>query len=357
MIEAIKKYTIVQALLLSLAVLGVGTCLAAYNNKVIPLSQGSLSHYHAEPGHPLNFLGNWDTSHYMSIATEGYQKATDPAFFPLYPLLTSAVAIIVGSPLTAALLISWGSLVGAIYYYMKLLATWWRPKKAEHLQGALQFILFPTAMFMLGAYTEALFVFLSLAAIYYAATNRFILSSLFLIGATGTRVTGIFTLALVLMIMIEKRQKLLSLTRTATIGILGLASYSTYLYVQYGSFFEFLAAQKYWNRFQGDYIATLAHSVNLLNIGFVALLVGTIVYWLLKKRISFAIYCALFLIIPFGTGSFETFNRYVLVAFPIMWMLYDVTQRRPTLRMALLCGSTVLWTYYLLQFAGGYNGG
>ncbi|MNT73700.1 hypothetical protein D3C72_2124400 [compost metagenome] len=97
--------------------------------------------------------------------------------------------------------------------------------------------------------------------------------------------------------------------------------------------------------------------MNLLNIGFVVLIIGTIIYWILKKRLSFAIYCALFLIIPFGTGSFETFNRYALVAFPIMWMLYDVTQRRPTLRMALLCGSVILWTYYLLQFAGGYNGG
>jgi Gpi18-like mannosyltransferase len=357
MISNIKRHTSIQAILLSLAIIVTGVFIATYNNKVIPLSGGSLSHYQAEPSHPLNLLGNWDTSHYMSIATSGYEKATDPAFFPLYPLLISIVSKVVGSPLTAGLLISWVSLIGAVYYYIKIINVWWRPKNGEHIQAALLFVFFPTAMFMLGAYTEALFVFLSLGAIYHAATNRFILSSLFLIGATGTRVTGVFTLALVLLIMIEKRQKLFSLFKTAAIGISGLAAYCIYLYLQYGNFFEFLVAQRYWNRFQGDYVATLAHSVNLLNIGFVALILGTITYWLLKKRMSFAIYTALFLIIPFGTGSFETFNRYVLVAFPVMWMLYDITQSRPTLRMAILCGSVILWTYYLLQFAGGYNGG
>lgn len=352
-----KRSSLVQAFLISAAVVAIGVFLGDYNNKAVPVSQSALAHYSAEPNHPLKFLANWDGKHYIAIANHGYTSPSDPAFFPLYPLLIALFKLILGSPLTAALAISWLSLVGATYYYMKLVSVWWRPKNNERLQATLMFLLFPTAVFMLAAYTEALFIFLSLAAVYYAATKKYVPSALFLLGASATRVTSVFTIVLVLLLMVEQKAKLASLIRTAVISVLGLLAYAVYLHAKFHSYTQFITAQKYWGRFSSSYVSSLAHSINLLNVVVVCLLVATVVYWQQKKRHAFAVYTALFLVIPFGTGNFLTFNRIALPAFPIIWMLYEVTQKRPTLRMSLLCLMAVFWTYFLLQFAGGYNGG
>lgn len=357
MLNYVKRSTLAQAIIISLLLILMGVFLSAYNNKVVPLNQGSLAHYTAEPHHPFNFLANWDSVHYIQIANRGYKSPSDAAFFPLYPILIALFKIVLRSPLTAALTISWLSLVGATYYYMKIMDVWWKPDKTNRLQATLLFLLFPTAVFMLTAYTEALFVFLSLASIYYVAKNKYFLSSLFLIGATATRETGIFTLILVLSLMLEKRVKLSTIIRTGLVGVLGVVAYSGYLYAKYHNFVQFITAQKYWGRFQGDYLHSIINTVNLLNVAFVIVLIMAVLYWLKKQKYSFALYTALYLVIPFSTGSFLTFNRIALPAFPVMWMLYEVTKKRPALRTSLLCLTAVFWTYYLLQFAGGYNGG
>ena len=353
----IKRSTLLQAFLIALAVIVVGVFIGAYNNRAVPVSGSSLSHYSAEPNHPLKFLANWDGKHYIGIAEHGYQNPSDPAFFPLYPLLIALFKLVFGSALTAALVISWLSLVGAIYYFMKLVDVWWKPKPDSRLQAALLFVLFPTAVFMVAAYTEALFIFLSLAAIYYAATKRYWLAGLFLLASSATRVTAVFTIVLVAMLMYEQRAKLVTIVRTACIGMLGLVAYATYLHSKFHSFTQFVTAQKYWGRFDGGYFTSIAHSINLLNVLLVVLLVATSVYWLRLKKFAFAVYTALFLVIPFGTGNFLTFNRIALPAFPVIWMLYRVTEKRPTWRLAALGLSAILWTYFLLQFSGGYNGG
>jgi len=357
MLNAAKYSTLAQAVIISISLILLGVFLSTYNNKVVPLNQGSLAHYNAEPHHPLNFLANWDSVHYIRISNTGYRLPTDAAFFPLYPVLIMLLRHVVGSPLTAALTISWLSLIGAAYYYMKILDVWWKTDQSSRFQGILMFLLLPTAVFMLAAYTEALFVFLSLAAIYFAITNKHFVSSVFLAGATATRVTGLFTVVLIASLMLEKRSSVSKVIRTGVVGVLGIMAYSIYLQIKYRNFLQFVSAQRYWGRFHGSYFSSIVNSLSLFNVLFVLVLVATIIFWFIKKRYSFALYTALFLVVPLGTGSFLTFNRIGLPAFPVAWMLYEITERRPALRTSLLCLTATFWTYYLLQFAGGYNGG
>ena len=55
-------------------------------------------HYAASTSHALAVWGRWDAEHYIGIATNGY-SGTEPAFFPLYPLL---IRILAASPATTS---------------------------------------------------------------------------------------------------------------------------------------------------------------------------------------------------------------------------------------------------------------
>jgi hypothetical protein len=63
------------------------------------------------------------------------------------------------------------------------------------------------------------------------------------------------------------------------------------------------------------------------------------------------------LCIPLLGGQFGGFNRYVLMAFPVQFMLYDHFRSSKNMYPVILAATSVLWCYFLLQYAGGYIGG
>jgi hypothetical protein len=81
-----------------------------------------------------------------------------------------------------------------------------------------------------------------------------------------------------------------------------------------------------------------------------------VIYWWNRKR-SFSIYSGLFLLIPFAGGQFGGFARYCLMVFPVQFMLYDYLKDKRVLYPLVIAGFAVGWTYFLLQYAGGYIGG
>ncbi|HEY4963206.1 MAG TPA: hypothetical protein VIH90_00730, partial [Candidatus Saccharimonadales bacterium] len=99
----------------------------------------------------------------------------------------------------------------------------------------------------------------------------------------------------------------------------------------------------------------LSSQINFFNIVFMFLLVVSSIYWW-KRRKSFSIYCLMFLAIPLIGHQFGGFNRYVLMAFPLQFMIYDKFKKNPAILTLILCVSTVLWTFTALQFMGGYTG-
>ena len=62
-------------------------------------------HYSASDNPLLAVWGRWDAEHYLRIAGQGY-FGTEPAFFPLYPLLIRIVSGFTGSLLVAGLIVS-----------------------------------------------------------------------------------------------------------------------------------------------------------------------------------------------------------------------------------------------------------
>ncbi len=66
----------------------------------------------------------WDAMNYVRIAQYGYQTRFDVAFFPLFPLLISGIAHVLGSwsYLLVGILLSNGALLGAMFVMYQLAA-------------------------------------------------------------------------------------------------------------------------------------------------------------------------------------------------------------------------------------------
>jgi hypothetical protein len=337
-------------------IIAIGIVFGLENNKVVPTNTSHFVHYNSESSNHLSFLSNWDGPNYLNIAKSGYTNSDQTNFFPLYPILIRGVNLIVGSLLDSALLISWLCLVGAIYYYQKIIKFYFKINdNLEALKACIFFVLFPTGVFLIATYTESLFALVSLGAIYYAMRRKYLLAGLFAMITTATHVNGVFLLILLALLLIEARVKLIKVLGSLIVGSLGLVSYMVFLFARYHNPFEFISAQKKHGWLTHGLISQ-ASDVNLLNVSFLVLVLLTGFYWWKRKK-SFSIYSFLYLLIPLAGGQFGGFPRYSLMVFPIGFMFFDFLHNKKFAYSIVIGLFGMAWTYFLLQYTGGYIGG
>jgi Gpi18-like mannosyltransferase len=341
------------AILLAFAVVMIGLAMGAENNKIISTNPLQVAHYSLEPTNRLSFLANWDGVDYISVSLHGYTTAFMTGFFPFYPVLIFILHKIIGSSLIDALTISWACLVGAIYYYLKIIKFYFKiTDNTEALKAALLFVLFPSGVYLLSAYTESLFALLSLGAIYYALRKSYVKTGLLAALATATHINGAFSLLLVVLILIEERERVRNVFITLVIGSLGLISYMTYLLFRYHNPLEFIDAQKDHHWLQSPLISQLG-SFGIIDYTLVVIIILTTVYWW-KRRKSFAIYSGLFLLIPLVGGQFGGYPRYTLMVFPLQFMLFEYFRNKKFAYAVVLILFGMGWTYITLRYAAGY---
>ncbi|MHB1865653.1 MAG: mannosyltransferase family protein [Candidatus Saccharimonadales bacterium] len=170
--KLISRNTLLTAILLALCLIVFGVGLGWYNNKVVARTTTPIALYKEEPSNPLSFMANWDSVDYINLSKSGYQAANSANFYPLYPLLIHYVTKVLRSPLDSGIFISWICLVGAIYYYLRILKTFFKVEdNISAIKGLVFFVLFPTSVFFLSAYASSLLVFTGLACIYYALSE------------------------------------------------------------------------------------------------------------------------------------------------------------------------------------------
>ncbi len=168
----------------------------------------------------LNRHAAWDSEYYLSIAAAGYDdpqmRAIPPsfdwsnpqialkrdqpgwtslsyAFFPLYPLLTRALALPLGllglgqlaTLALAAVLVSLLGSLGAVLALADLAG-----EEQGGTRAAFYLLIFPAGMFLAQIYTEGLFLGLSLGALALARRERWGWAALLAAAATWTRASG-----------------------------------------------------------------------------------------------------------------------------------------------------------------------
>jgi hypothetical protein len=148
---------------------------------------------------PFGYFGNllvaplarWDSWWYLTIAQHGYDhNLMRTAFFPLYPMVVSGLALIVRSDLVAGVIVSLVSFAVALTLLYRLTALEFGSTSRARLTVML--IAFcPISFFFSAVYSESLFLALSLGAIFEARMGRWATAGL--LGALGAaeRSTGV----------------------------------------------------------------------------------------------------------------------------------------------------------------------
>jgi hypothetical protein len=210
---------------------------------------------------PVNFTtlltswNHWDATIYSRIAQFGYKPPFDLAFFPLYPLLITATAHLLGSGdyFAVGMLLSNVMLLGAMFIIYQL------AKEIEGDQVARRTLLylctFPTAFFFFTAYNETLFILLTSATFLALHRQQWWLAGLFGFFGILTRSTGLLiTIPFVYELWLN-REKVTATRRRLLSGLipilsipLGLLLYCIYCWKLTGDPIAFATVQSHWSR-------------------------------------------------------------------------------------------------------------
>ena len=346
-------------------------------------------------GEPWNSVfgvwGHWDGYWFVGIAEGGYGfRDGAAAFFPLYPMAMRVIAPLVGSALVAGVVISLLSSFAAFYLLHRL---------ARHECGAtiapravLYLAISPMALFLAAAYSEALFLALSLACLWAARRGLFLHAAVWAALASATRVSGVLLLIALAVFWADAHGGWRSLLRPAAARLLlaptGLLGYMGYLWARFGDPFAFRGSQAIWHRrlvtpFQGiwDGASAAVAGVRQLAAGgdtpvywprslrppintaalnielFVALVLLVAGLVLVARRLprGYAWYVAAALALPLASPARDlpllSLPRFGLVLFPIFLALASWAVTKPTRHTAIVVAFALTLGLFTAQWA------
>jgi hypothetical protein len=138
----------------------------------------------------LSVWQRFDANWYLAIAARGYGTIIgDTHFPPLYPALIRVAGAIIGDDFVAALAISNLAFLVALVLLYRIAREQWDAATAERAVALL--LIFPTAFFFFGAYTESLFLVLALLALRAMQNQQWAWAGLWIFCAILTRLQGV----------------------------------------------------------------------------------------------------------------------------------------------------------------------
>ena len=318
------------------------------------------------------FLGVWqrfDALWYLRIAGQGYSPSDgSTVYFPLYPFLVRILGkALLGNYLPAALIISNVAYIGALVCLYKLTEKQFGSASAR--RSVLYLAIFPTAFFFLAAYTESLFLFLTLAAFLCADRSRW-----WLAGACGflsslTRLQGVVLLVPLLYMYVRDRQWRLRELGPDLLGLIlipaGAALFLAHQQLVVGSaplvttYETQLHAQFVW---PWENIMAICQKIlspegtfiSVLNLSMACVFLAMTVVSCRKLPRRYGIYMAvsmLALLLRRTTlQPLVSMSRYVLILFPA-FMIWGRWGRNPRVQRLIVYPSVALLLYLSGQFA------
>jgi hypothetical protein len=319
----------------------------------------------------------WDAAWLNDIASHGYSltrtsgSKANVVFFPLYPILVRIFHEATGiSFVSAGLLISHVSTVVFVVVACHLLK---RFLPARPVAGIVGILLFPTAFFLVVFYTEALFLALVVIALDRAASGRWMTASIAGALASATRPVGVLLVVALWVIGSEDGDRSVRRWWLAIVPA-GLISYLAYLWLRFGDPFVWVARQQSWDREVGAaspvrFLRHVGHvlispsididwAVHLIDVVAIALLAALCFGLFRAGQKGLAIWSAMAILVPIGTGVLDSSARYALASFPaIAWGAATMARKYPRLAVgaasAMLAIELVLAAHFL---SGGWVG-
>jgi hypothetical protein len=300
----------------------------------------------------LEMWTRWDARHFLEVAEYGYtDPRSDPhatAFFPLFPLLIRILTAVGISPGLAGMFISAGASVVAVAYLYRLAEEELGPDAGR--RAALYLLFFPTAVFLVAPYSEALFLAGAIPAFYYARHRRWLQAGAFAAIAMGARMAGAFLLVGLALEWWRQRElnraAVLTGVVAGALALVPLVAYAAYLWQVKEDPLYFLTDQRLgWGRALSSPVEALQATWNgtrvdagegaLTNfvigwrIEIVAVAVGVsfVVVALLKREWGYAGFMGTFLAALMTSSVYLSAPRMLLSMFPIVLFLAEWTRR------------------------------
>ncbi len=222
-----------------------------------------LAHWIVEP------LRNWDGLWYRLIALEGYAggvQSARAAFWPAYPGMMHGGAALTGWQVeTVGYLVANLAFLGALLLIYRLITfDYGDPEVAKRALWAIA--LFPTALFFSAVYTESLFLFLVVAALYLWRRDHVWAAGLVAVGAALCRSGGVFLILPFLVLLWDRNRRdwreYWPDIIPALLPALGPVIFGAILQRDQGNWNAFIDVQEQWNRYSALPWETLQCAIN-----------------------------------------------------------------------------------------------
>jgi len=369
---------------IAIAVVGFELFVLLLTGFVAPLFPGLFStdayqgnfHFAGDTPTRATPFATWDAQHYLYLAGEGYAPGRPSiAFFPLFPWLIRALAVLPGiGPLTAALLIANGLALAAVLLLVRFVD---RAHPGAGVETALLLLAFPGALFFHFPYTESLFLFLSVATLIALARERWLPAAAAAFALALTRPNGVLIGVALLYAAIACWRRTRKFPWPALVALaapaLGFAVYLLFMRGATGNAFAGLEMQGAFNagRSLGNFLQPLSvlrelidvrapHSVlnSLLDRLVFLFVTATLVPLWRIDRLLFWYALPMALVGPLS-GSFVSYTRFAAVLFPCSLVVARVLsgdRRRPllwlTMAVWLVIQTALLIRHVSFRWAG-----
>jgi hypothetical protein len=232
---------------------------------------------------------------------------------------------------------------------------------------------FPTGLFLVAPYTEALFLAGAIPAFYYARSGQWRFVALPAAVAMGTRNTGLFLIIGLAVEAFRQARSGKNISRSAIItlsfALLPFIIYCGYLMAVFGDPFRFISDYNQgWDRSFADPYHSLVNTLGMTEIAayptnwmmaargeLLALCmgIGLVTWTIVRKDWGYAAYSGTLLLV-LVTGPFlYSIPRALLQLFPAVLMLVEWTRERTGARDAVLIVSSSLAMLGVIVFTHG----
>ena len=315
----------------------------------------------------------YDASWYATIAEHGYDPGPfdanvqhNWAFFPLHPLLWRAASAVTGEfALTGILLANLYFFVALIVVHRVVLALDFDTATAD--RAVLALALFPVSYFFALPWTESLFLLLSASCFLAAIRERWGLAGLLAALAAVTRVSGLFLLPALAILLWRARGRSSPVAwLTLAMAPLAFAAFAWHLHAVTGDALAFVHIQSTFARPAQPTAAAIEWAFrrwdwiiegwNFRWLNAAAMLAGLVAaIWLARRRqFALAAFLALGLAAPLNTATVMSGARYAIGLFPFAIALGAWTSHR-RVEIAFWSISSALLALMTALYAEGVN--
>ncbi len=247
-------------------------------------------------------------------------------------------------------------------------------EKEDAYRTVIYFSVFPTAYFLHAAYTESLFLALTISSFYYARNDRWALASVLGMLAAATRITGILLIPVLIIEYLSQKDYKIRNIRLDIIWIgmigLGLLTFLIINYVVAGDPLYFLDIQSEnwnkklaipyegfknaWNIMSGELALNVNSPANKMLGGTIEIIfafmgLALIIYSFFRLRLSYCLYALATWLIITSTWFWNSIPRYTLAMFPIFIAL-ALLGRRKNINYLIIFISILFYALFLSSF-------